>query len=74
MAWINIPFERIVGFSNVNIMSKPITEILFVKRIYFSFLSEAQIQSMIDALNIETAIEEVRKRQVSLKDIDALFK
>lgn len=74
MAWINIPFERIVGFSKVNIMSKPITEILFVKRIYFSFLSEAQIQSMIDALNIETAIEEVRKRQVSLKDIDALFK
>lgn len=74
MGWGDIPFTRTKGYKEGLLTSYPIKENITVRQICISFSSPSQLQSMIDALNIDTAREILQKKNNSDKDLDSLFK
>lgn len=72
--WNGFNFERTKGYNQGFWTSYPIKEQLKVNDIYFQFASFTQLQSLIDALDIETAKQELLKKSESNKDLDNLFK
>jgi hypothetical protein len=54
--------------------SYPIKETFSVSQVCFNFNSEQQIQSLIDALNLETAKSELLNKTEKDKNLDSLFK
>lgn len=59
MGWNGIPFIRTKGYNEGMLTSYPIKETFSVSQVCFNFNSEQQIQSLIDALNLETAKSEL---------------
>lgn len=74
MGWGDIPFERTKGYNAGFWTSYPIKEKITVAQVCFGFKSASQLQSLIDALNIETAKEILLKKTNADKNIDSLFK
>lgn len=74
MGWRNIPFQRTKGYNEGLLTSYPIKETFSITEVCFNFTSSFQLQSLIDALNIETAKEILLKKNNSDKDLDSLFK
>lgn len=72
--WTNVVFERVSGYNERVLYSQPITEQVVESNILIQFKSAKDIQSLKDALNIETARQELVAKKESNKDIDALFK
>lgn len=74
MAWENPRFERTIGYNEGLLSSRPITEQIVKQRIWFQFSSVHDIQSLIDALDIDKAKQKLLKKTESNKDLDSLFK
>lgn len=74
MKWGSCEFERIKGYNQGFWTSYPIKENVICKSIFFIFRNPMQLQSLIDALDIETAKQELLNKSESKKDLDKLFK
>lgn len=74
MGWGDVPFERTKGYNAGFWTSYPIKEKITVAQVCFGFKSEKELQSLIDALNIDTAKEILLKKTNTDKNIDSLFK
>lgn len=74
MGWNGIPFIRAKGYNEGMLTSYPIKETFSVSQVCFNFNSEQQIQSLIDALNLETAKSELLNKTEKDKNLDSLFK
>lgn len=74
MGWEDVPFTRTKGYQEGLLTSYPIKENINVRQISINFKTPSQIQSLIDALNIDTAREILLKKTNSDKDLDTLFK
>lgn len=64
-------FERIKGYKEGLLYSTPLKESIVVSQLSFQFNTVEQIQSILDALNVETAI--VKLDNSKDKDLDKLF-
>lgn len=74
MTWVNPRFERTIGYNEGLLSSRPITEQIVRQKLWFQFSSVHDIQSLIDALNIDKVKQKLLKKAESNKDLDSLFK
>lgn len=74
IAWGNSLFERTTGYNEGFLSARPIKEQIVKKIFWFQFSSVHDIQSLIDALNIEKVKQKLLKKTESNKDLDSLFK
>lgn len=69
--WVNMRFERIIGYEEGLLYSTPLKKSIVVSQLSFQFNTVEQIQSLLDALNVETAIVKLDNNKD--KDLDKLF-
>ena len=74
MTWVNPRFERTIGYNEGLLSSRPITEQIVKQKLWFQFSSVHDIQSLIDALDIDKVKQKLLKKTESNKDLDSLFK
>ena len=74
MTWVNPRFERTIGYNEGLLSSRPITEQIVKQKLWFQFRSVHDIQSLIDALDIDKVKQKLLKKTESNKDLDSLFK
>lgn len=72
--WKNIHFERTIGYEQGFLTSYPIKEETTLKNMFFQFSTPSQLQSLIDALDIKKAKQELLAKSNNDKDLDSLFK
>lgn len=72
--WKGFNFERTKGYNQGALTSYPIKEQVVENLIIFQFYSLKELQSLKDALNLETARQELLNKTKSSKEIDSLFK
>lgn len=73
-AWYDINLERAAGYNEGLLFSHPIMERIVKQKIWFQFSSVRDIQSLIDALDIEKMKQILLKKTEKDKKIDVLFK
>lgn len=69
--WVNLRFERTKGYKEGFLYSTPLKESIVVSQFSFQFNTVEQIQSLLDALNVETAKSMLDNN--NNKDLDKLF-
>lgn len=74
LTWGSARFERVKGYNEGLLSARPIMEQIVKQRIWFQFSSVHDIQSLIDALDINKAKQKLIKKSESNKDLDSLFK
>lgn len=74
IGWKSLTFERTKGYSQGFWTSYPIKEEISFNNIFFNFTTVNQIQSLIDALDLETAKSDIVKEVDKNTDVDSLFK
>ena len=73
-SWSGPRFERTKGYNEGLLSARPIKEQIVKQRIWFQFSSVHDIQSLIDALDIDKVKQKLLKKVESNKDLDSLFK
>lgn len=72
--WKGFNFERTKGYNQGFWTSYPIKEQVTENLVIFQFYSSKELQSLKDALNLETARQELLNKTKSSEEIDSLFK
>lgn len=72
--WNGMAFERVKGYNQGALTSYPIKEQVTENLVIFQFYSSKELQSLKDALNLETARQELLNKTKSSEEIDSLFK
>lgn len=74
IGWKSLTFERTKGYNQGFWTSYPIKEDINFNNVFFKFSTVEQLQSMIDALDLETAKSDLLKETDNNANVDSLFK
>lgn len=74
IGWKSLTFERTKGYSQGFWTSYPIKEERTFNDVFFKFTTTDQIQSLINALDLETAKSDILKETDKNANVDSLFK